>query len=254
MSNSDPTSPDYGSGQPKYPPPPPPSGPAFPPPPATGAPSYPSPPADTPAFPGSGAPTPPSYGTPPPSPYGAPAPSPYGTAMPGAGGDNPYVVSGGPTGLPGGGTPPSMGSRLLARIIDGVLLAVVFFVLSLAGLGGLSATTGSDGQPSGFATGAFLTTMFVFVILSLAYEVVLIALRGATVGKQLMGLKVVQVDNGALPGWGPSIIRWALPNVLSMICGILSLVVYLSPFWADPTGRLRGYHDQLAKTVVISAR
>lgn len=288
MSNTDPTAPDYGanvdpvfpqepgpatpyppasssdSGMPAYPqaaaapppsvPPPPPSGGSsgFPPPPSGGSSGYSTPPSGG----SSGYSAPPAYGTPsdsgaafPPPAY-PPSGQPYGAPpmAPGSAYGAPGAVA-----LPGGGTPPTMVTRLLARIIDAVLLGIVFSILGAVGLGGASMFSGSD-TASSFAFGAWLSMLALFAVLSLAYEVVLIALRGATLGKQLMGIKVVQVDSGALPGWGPSLIRWGLPTVASFICSILSLVVYLSPFWADPTGRMRGYHDQAAKTVVVPAR
>ncbi len=165
---------------------------------------------------------------------------------------NPNVMAGPSTDIPGGGPVPTMVTRLLARIIDVVILWVAFFVVSAIGIGGMSAT-GSDGTANMFAVGAFMTTIAILGAIGLAYEVVLIALRGATIGKQVMGIKVVQM-NGALPGWGPSLIRWGIPFVASFICGIGQLVVYLSPFFADQTGRLRGWQDQAANTIVVSAR
>ncbi len=251
MSNQDPTAPDFGADDaPKYPPPPPASGsyPSYPPPPAGGA-AYPPPPAGGAAYPpgpsDAGAPIPPSYAAPAGNPYAAP-PMSYPS-----GGGNPYVAGG--TALPGGGPVPPMSTRFLARLIDGIVFMVAWFVLGTLGVGAMSLGNGSNAA-SGLAFGAMVTTLLLFGAIGLLYEVVLIALRGATIGKQVMGLKVVMADSGAIPGWGPSIIRWGVPTLASLLCGIGQLVVYLSPFWADPTGRQRGYHDQAANTVVISTR
>lgn len=243
MSGTDPTSPDFGRT-----PPPPSDAPVFPPSPGYGAPPPPASPF-------------PSYGAPPPPAAGYPAAAPSGSAyptgpasMPPVGNPyaNPSVVAGASVDIPGGGPVPTMVTRLLARIIDAVILGVAFGIVSAIGIGGLSAV-GSDGTASVFAVGAFLTTMVILGVIGLAYEVVLIALRGATLGKQVMGIKVVQT-NGSIPGWGPSLIRWGVPFVGSFLCGIGQLVVYLSPFFADQTGRQRGWHDQAANTIVVSAR
>lgn len=252
MSNQDPTAPDYGSGdRPNYPPPPPPTPSSTP---------YPSPGVNIPPPPGSATPYPPppgaapSYPTTPPASYPPPADTSYGAPQMGYPSANPYAAQTGPMSLPGGRPVPSMGTRLLARIIDGVIFGVVWGVFSAMTIGGLSATADADGQVSGFGVAAMFTSFSILALFGLAYEVVLIALRGATIGKQLMGIKVVQVDSGALPGWGPSVIRWGVPLLGGLLCGIGQLVIYLSPFWADPTGRQRGYHDQAAKTVVVSSR
>lgn len=146
-----------------------------------------------------------------------------------------------------------MTTRLLARIVDWVIMGIVYTIVMFIGFAGLFGTSGSDGEPSGLALGAFFVMMLVLTVIGIVYEVVLIALRGATIGKQVMGIKVVMQDNGAIPGWGPSLIRWGIPAIANFICG-LGIVIYLSPFWADPTGRQRGYHDLAANTVVVSAR
>lgn len=275
MSDTDPTAPDYDAERtaprPASPPPPP-SGSgstAYPPPPSTPptpeAPTAPEAPsaADAPAFPSY--PPPPAagpgpsdnpYAAAPPPPYGSAPANPYGSAPaagPYGGPASPYGAPAGQVGLPGGGPLPSMGTRLLARIIDWVIVGVVYMILSFIGLAGMIGTSGSDGEPSGLAVGGFLLAMLLFSLISVAYEVVLIALRGATLGKQAMGIKVVLQDNGAIPGWGPSFIRWGIPALANFICG-LGIIIYLSPFWADSTGRQRGYHDQAANTVVVSAR
>jgi hypothetical protein len=38
-----------------------------------------------------------------------------------------------------------------------------------------------------------------------------------------------------------------------MICGLVTLLVYISPFF-DNTGRNQGWHDKVAKTFVINSR
>ncbi len=83
------------------------------------------------------------------------------------------------------------------------------------------------------------------------YEIVLIALFGMTVGKWLVGIKVVAQVDGSVPGWSSSVKRWVLPGVSTAIPGVgwlLSLIVYLSLFWGKDQ---RGWHDQFGGTIVV---
>ncbi|MDQ2723532.1 MAG: RDD family protein, partial [Actinomycetota bacterium] len=95
--------------------------------------------------------------------------------------------------------------------------------------------------------------IILYGVLTAGYEVTMIALRGATIGKQVMGVQVVQVANGQIPGWGPAIKRWVLPWAASFVCFIGALLVYLSPFF-DNTKRFQGWHDKVAETLVISTK
>lgn len=146
----------------------------------------------------------------------------------------------------------SPGKRLGARIIDMVLLAVAMFIVAALGIGG-SAALGSSGTDAGAgaALGAFFMTMFTVLALTVVYEVSLTALRGQTVGKMAVGIRVARADNGEVPGWGKSIVRWALPTLMCFIPilgWIAGLLTYVSLTWDD---RRQGWHDKAAATVVI---
>jgi uncharacterized RDD family membrane protein YckC len=209
------------------------------------------------------------WGQPPPAPgpYGPPplAPGPYGQPPPTSGWSgqppaaSPYGQSVPPTGYGVPRTPvpqiASMGDRLLARIIDFVLLAVVGIVLAIpVGAALAGSTDPATGQPSDAAVAAAVIFLICYVLITVAYEVVLIAVRGQTVGKQVMKLTVRREADGAIPGWGPSMLRWLVPVgagiVTACIGGIGQLLVYLSPFF-DGTGRNQGWHDKVAKTLVV---
>ncbi|MCD5349243.1 RDD family protein [Kineosporia mesophila] len=149
-----------------------------------------------------------------------------------------------------------MGRRLAAQLIDGLLLSVVFAILFV--LMGLALWSGDDSVGSGSASGATSAGETVVVLLAyaiaflipLVYQVTMIATRGATVGKMVLGVRVVKIEDGQVPGWVPALLRWLIPFAGSLFCGIGQIVVYLSPFF-DSSGRRQGWHDMAAKTVVI---
>jgi uncharacterized RDD family membrane protein YckC len=154
-----------------------------------------------------------------------------------------------------------MGNRLVARIIDWVLVvAVALLVMVPLGIGAFH-NTHTVHNPDGTVTitnhggfvAAFLVSLLIFAVIGILYEVGFIAVRGATLGKQAMGVKVVRSDNGQVPGWGSSFIRWIIPTAASFVCSLLTLLVYISPFF-DGTHRNQGWHDKAANTFVIRTR
>jgi uncharacterized RDD family membrane protein YckC len=150
-----------------------------------------------------------------------------------------------------------MGKRLVARIIDGLVLSVAFLPLYLvlvAGSGSqtIDPVTGQvDAGAAGAAVGGLIVYYLIAFLVQVAYEGSMIALRGATVGKQVMKIRVVRED-GQLPGWGPALVRWLIPFGGLFVCGVGQLVVYLSPFF-DGSKRYQGWHDKVAKTFVVVA-
>jgi translation elongation factor EF-G len=96
-----------------------------------------------------------------------------------------------------------------------------------------------------------------FAVLPLAwpvYEIAMIATRGATLGKMAVGIRVVKVADGSLPGVGPSFLRYLLPMGAGWVsCGLGYPLVYLSPVF-DKTPARQGWHDMVAKTMVIVTR
>jgi uncharacterized RDD family membrane protein YckC len=153
-----------------------------------------------------------------------------------------------------------MPRRLGARLLDGVILSVALSLLFVAVIV-VAAVTGSledinfDEQGellSGEAVLGFmvLSWMGLALLVTLGYEIGLIAVWGATPGKQIVGIKVVRERDGLPPGWGLSLLRWVIPLLGTIFFLIGQFVVYLSPFF-DASGRNQGWHDKVAKTVVI---
>jgi uncharacterized RDD family membrane protein YckC len=162
--------------------------------------------------------------------------------------------------IPGMGTVKvaTLGSRALARIIDSVILGIVVYIVWALVLGGTTAAvTNDDGTvddgAAGGIIGAFFGAWAITIVITVAYELVMTAIKGQTVGKMIMGIKVVKSADGQVPGFGPAFMRWLLPIIGAVICGIGALLVYLSPLF-DSSGRVQGWHDKAANTLVIGLR
>ncbi|WP_406199377.1 RDD family protein [Kitasatospora sp. NBC_01560] len=172
----------------------------------------------------------------------------------------------------------TMGQRFAARLIDGLFFGALYAVFAIFGvLGALGvakdqqdcsskldySTSSYSGTNSAYydcihansqaATGWFVTSMLLFglfMAVGLLYEWLLVAFTGATLGKFAMGLRVVKENNGQVPGLGGGFIRFIIPSVGSLLCGLGQLLVYLSPFF-DNSGKLQGWHDRAAGTLVV---
>lgn len=167
------------------------------------------------------------------------------------------------------------GRRLIARVIDwGVHVAVgVGMLMMLIVVLGLMGTTpyfgigGYDTDPPvtvlKFQTAVeiydnllllFAVLVYAFIVGAVAaflHEVPLVALRGQTIGKTVVGIAVVRIDGGGAPGWGRSCTRWGvlyLPLLVPFVGTLLTLLVVLSPV-VHP--RRRGWHDLVAGTIVV---
>ncbi len=93
--------------------------------------------------------------------------------------------------------------------------------------------------------------MLIAMAIGVAYEVVLIAVRGQTLGKMLVSIKVIRADFGGVPGAGKSVIRWIIPVAASWVPFIgflVSLLVYISLLWDS---NRQGWHDKAAGTLVV---
>ncbi|MFC5662909.1 RDD family protein [Kitasatospora misakiensis] len=167
----------------------------------------------------------------------------------------------------------TMGQRFLARLIDGLAIGAVIALVMALGLASAlgiakdqkdcSSLYSFNGSNSAYlncvndnneAAAGFLVTMMVMMgvlsLFNLLYEWLLVSFAGATLGKMAMGLRVVKESNGQAPGLGGGFIRFIIPIVGVFLCYIGALLVYLSPFF-DNSGKLQGWHDRAAGTLVI---
>ena len=144
--------------------------------------------------------------------------------------------------------------RFAARACDLSLIAYLFGVLVIEIRGRL---LGGDV----FATRPLAGAQDPQEILAVLVAVVLLtdtlpmAIWGRSLGKAMLGLRVVRIDD---PARAPGVLRAIFRTVLALgvlvippVVGIPLLVVLVVSTAADPTGR--GLHDRLAGTLVVAA-
>ncbi|WP_432493630.1 RDD family protein [Kineococcus auxinigenes] len=195
---------------------------------------------------------------------------------PGSGGLTPY--GGSPYGDPSRGQPSAralatpdgqplgnLGLRLLARLLDWVLVSVIATVAGWSLVQRLVATmdesldAAAAGDPTatlrlledpGF-TAASSSFTFVLLAVSAAYTVLPLRFYGATPGKALFGLRVRHWERPGHPTWGQSILRWVSSDLVGQIVPFYLLLDYLWPTWDR---RKQALHDKLGGTVVVRRR
>ena len=124
------------------------------------------------------------------------------------------------------------GGRLGARIID------VVFALGVVFVGGLIDNAFDSATLAIWATLALLA----------AYEVGFVAVKGQTLGKMAMRIRVVRADDGNPPGWGRAALRWFLPAIGYVAMFLPGVVIHASFLWGP---HRQGWHDWVARTLVV---
>lgn len=149
-------------------------------------------------------------------------------------------------------------SRLLARILDAIIAGVAVSILFAIGFLG---EAGDESFGNAFFVDGVKQT-WRLILVGLLYEVLLIAFLGRTIGKMIMGIKVVKVSNGHVPLLVKAFLRyvvvvgiWAVisrvSQLLASLGGLANILVFLSPTFNKAR---QGWHDMLASTVVIKTR
>jgi uncharacterized RDD family membrane protein YckC len=135
--------------------------------------------------------------------------------------------------------PASIGDRILAFLLDGVIIAAWLLGGSLV-FGKLFSELDSSWQIAGFVLIVALPAMFY----SLLSEVFM---NGQSIGKKALGLRVVRLD-GTPPRLGDYLMRWLLRMldiwVMSGLVGLITMAMY--------NGQRLG--DRAARTAVVKMR
>lgn len=162
----------------------------------------------------------------------------------------PPPPSGQPSQPPGAGGTADVAVRFIAKLIDGVVLTIAMFVVSLA-LSPLFASgfafTGGQFSMTGFTVGAFVINV-VSAAIAVGYFAFMESSRGQTIGKMVLKLQV-QGPDGGHPSMESAIKRnaWALLSIIPWFGGLLQLaaVAYIGYTIYDNQANV-GWHDEFA--------
>lgn len=130
------------------------------------------------------------------------------------------------------------GRRILATIVDGILLGLLFTVMSM--LFGSSSAQG--GEVNASLSGL---PFLMYLVLVFGYYTLMEGYLGQTVGKMLFGIKVVREDTGEVPGIRAAMLR----TVLRIVDGLFAYLVAFIAVLATAKNQRLG--DMVAHTLVI---
>lgn len=134
----------------------------------------------------------------------------------------------------------TFGDRLIAYLIDALLLAGIWYAISIP----LFLALGVDDETSPRLVGG--VSLICSIVIRATYHAVLDSSRWqGTVGKQALGIKVVDLD-GQRIGWARALGRY-FASLLSTI------VIYMGYLAATSDRQVRTWHDRLAQTLVVKA-
>jgi len=117
-----------------------------------------------------------------------------------------------------------MGRRLGALFVDWILCELIASAVTRHSL------------VSGASDSHYFAAQYVTLALFFVEVWLLTAISGLTVGKRLLGIRVIRT-NGGVPGF-----RWALLRTVLLLCVV-------PPLLADRD--LRGLHDRATDTIVV---
>jgi uncharacterized RDD family membrane protein YckC len=163
---------------------------------------------------------------------------------------------------PDGQALAGLGFRLLARIIDGL---VVTLVAAAAGWSSLQTMTtlyteALDAMVAGNSQAVFdlvengtfsqasSNLTFITMAVSAVYTILTVKFYGATPGKAICRIRVRDWQRPGHPTWGQAIIRWVGSDLLGQMLILWYLIDFLWPCWDQ---RRQALHDKLARTVVV---
>ena len=142
----------------------------------------------------------------------------------------------------------SPGSRILARVIDSVLVAVLAIGLLIVFIAA-AAGGGAGGE-------LVVAWALLAAVGGAAYEVCFVALAGGTPGKLALGIRVATLAGQQPPGWGQAAARWVLnmAQLIPFLGQLVALAIWFVSFillFSDPLHRT--LFDRVGGTVVVKA-
>jgi uncharacterized RDD family membrane protein YckC len=176
----------------------------------------------------------------------------------------PYPVPARPHGFALAG----LGPRLVARILD--ILAVLLLNVVVNGYfayefgkefapmwrAAMANPFGEQPQPTARMETLLWTMLIVATLLWLLYEAPATASRGQTLGKRIMHIKVLPLENTEPLGFGRAFRRWARLGLWTPLWGcaglglLLQLIDSASPLFDQHLRQ--ALHDRTARTVVVA--
>lgn len=135
--------------------------------------------------------------------------------------------------------------RAVAFVIDGVIISIPVFIINfLLGVGLAIGTSGNENAAAFAMIGATMLSQILYALIFwLYYALFESSAKQATLGKQIMGIKVTDM-NGQRISFGR-----ATGRTLGMF--VSAIILYIGYLMAGTTARKQGLHDIMAGALVV---
>jgi uncharacterized RDD family membrane protein YckC len=147
-----------------------------------------------------------------------------------------------PEEVPAGRELASWGRRLVALVVDGVILGALVVATMLA------AGVSPQELNTLLVDGDTLALLALFVIPEAIYDTIMIGSRNQTFGKMAVGIKVVGADDRAPIGYVRAFRRWLSTAFLWALFTVPGVLDHL---WPLRDRRNQTLHDKFARSVVV---
>ena len=146
----------------------------------------------------------------------------------------------------------SAGGRLIAYIVDGIILGFVvslFYVLGFVVVaGGSTVDTATNTVTPGPGAALGVLNFLVGVVVGILWKPFWWSRGGQTPGYKLLGMRVVRARDGGPIGFGTGILR-----IIGYVINDIVFGIPLGFLWVLFDNQRQGWHDKIAGTVVIQA-
>lgn len=155
---------------------------------------------------------------------------------------------------PGGASPYAgwwlrVGAQLIDGVIAGIILGVIVVIGTFLAFAGAEVDPVTDEISDVNPLGVVI--MGIGFLLYLAFDLwnrgVRVGAKGQSLGKQLVGIRIVRAQDGSLLGAGSGSLRWLI-TFLFALTSCISLVDVLWPLWDDKNQTL---HDKVVGSVAL---
>ena len=143
----------------------------------------------------------------------------------------------------------SIWARVGGRVMDFVL---VYFIGSLVVIAVMDLETDPDLLES---SGDLQRVAFIILAIAVVYETILVATWGKTIGKAVIGTKVIGTGGEDPPRWLAALVRGIVPVAPSLVLPELGTVIMVVIYaWLVWDRNRQGLHDKAARTYVVKHR
>ena len=145
----------------------------------------------------------------------------------------------------------SAGGRLIAYIIDGIILGFIvslFYVLGFVVVAGGSTVAADGTVTAGPGAGLGVIIFLVGVVVGVLWKPFWWSRGGQTPGYKLIGMRVFRAKDGGPIGFGTGILR-----IIGYVINDIVFGIPIGFLWVLFDAQKQGWHDKIAGTVVVQA-